>query len=229
MSRNGMEAVPFVLFGLVWLGLVLRAIVTRVPMRPGHRGVHFLLGGLAIYGGIGFFGQAAAATGALSFLPASFEWPVLRPRANVRAANGNTIVGLMASGRVQLYDGQGRFVRGWFVPASGGMFTVRNAPLENIEVVTARSRRRLIYSHDGVLLEHGPSPGDSSVDLASRESPGVNVSSPWPLWPLASPFVALTSAAIGFIGLAVSEQRLKRAKRSTPAAGERRGFTDNLE
>jgi hypothetical protein len=203
------------LFGLVMVGVVVRQILSGLPAAGGARVLHVLFGAVSLYGCIGFFGQAAAATGGLSFLPSSFEWPVLWPGATAEDASGNSILGLASSGRVQVYDSRGRFLRGWFVEASGGVFKLQVTPSQQLEVFTARGQRRLVYSLQGAILEKGTFAPASYDVVITRPSVGRTVRAAWPLWPLASPFVAWAWCACGLAGLVLSERWVKRRSRPT--------------
>lgn len=204
------------LFGLLMVGIVARQILSGLPAAGGARVLHVLVGVVFLYGCIGFFGQAAAATGGLSFIPSSFEWPVLWPEATAEDASGNSILGLASSGRVQVYDSRGRFLRGWFVEASGGVFRLQVTSSQQLEVFTARGRRRLVYSLQGALLEKDTYAPASYDVVITRPSVGRTVRAAWPLWPLASPFVAWALFACGMVGLALSERWFKRRNRPAP-------------
>jgi hypothetical protein len=203
------------LFGLVMIGVVVRQVLAGMPPAGSARVAHLLVGVLFLYGCIGFFGQAAAATGGLSFLPGSVEWPVLWPETTARDSSGNSIVGLASAGRIQVYDPRGRFLRGWFVDASGGVFKLQVTSSDQIEALTARAQRRFVFSLQGSLLEestYAPAPYDAVI---TRPSAARSVRAAWPLWPLASPFIAWALFACGMIGLALSDSWVKRRRRRT--------------
>jgi hypothetical protein len=188
------------LFAGVMVALVVRAILSTVPGTASARVVHLLASACLLYGCVGFFGQAAAAMGALAFLPASFEWPVVGPETSASDASGGTFVGLASSGRVQHYDPQGRFIRGWFVPAAGGTFKLRVGDSGNVEVFTSRGRRRLMYAASGELLEEGTHAESVGGGIGSLTR---GTRAPWLLWPVGSPFVAWALFAAGGVGVAM--------------------------
>jgi hypothetical protein len=74
-------------------------------------------------------------------------------------------------GRIQVYDASGQFLRGWFVPASGGAFRLAIGAGDEVEVITARRPKKLVYSLGGELRqessdaadERGPSDGRSPL------------------------------------------------------------------
>lgn len=207
---------PFIdLFGLLMVGVVVRSVVRGMPPSGSARKLHLLVGTVFLYGCLGFFGQAAAATGGLGFIPSSLEWPVLWPEATAVDSSGNSILGLASSGRVQVYDRDGHFLRGWFVDASGGVFKLQVTASDHIEVFTARGRSRLIYNLQGTLLEESTYAPKSYDDVLTHPSIGRVVRAPWPLWPLASPFIAWALFACGMLGLVVTERWGKRRSRPT--------------
>lgn len=186
-------------FGLLVLGVVVHRVAGGVPP-PGYgRWVYGASGVVACYGVFAFFAQAAAASGGLSFLPSSLEFPVWRPDRAVRDADGRTIVGL-PSGRIQVYDAAGRFERGWFVPALGGDFVIA-PPLDGrITVLTQRNLLRLVYDARGTLLSRQAREREAIVRGASAALPS-GISAPMVAWPLASPLLALALAFAGSLGL----------------------------
>jgi hypothetical protein len=183
-------------FGLLFVGGVVRGITRGLPPPGYSRWAYGAFGVVALYGWFAFFVQAAAASGGLSFLPPSLEFPVWRPDRAVRDGTGRTIVGL-PSGRIQVYDASGRFERGWFVPASGGDFVIA-PPLDGrITVLTQRNVLRLVYDERGTLLSREARERGAIVRGASAELPS-GIAAPIVAWPLASPALAL---AVGFAGM----------------------------
>src|SRR5262249_4736697 len=144
----------FALLTLVIGALVIvgatRDTLQRVPVDPRRRAAFWLAGALGTYGLFAFFAQMLAASGALWFVPQSFEWPV-GSADQVVSTPSQMIVPVVPSGRVQLYDTRAHFVRGWFVEASGGDFKPSATPEGKVEIFTARRKLRLVYSSQGEL------------------------------------------------------------------------------
>lgn len=186
-------------FGLLVVAVVVHGIARGLPP-PGYiRWAYSAFGVVAFYGWFAFFVQAAAATGGLSFLPPSLEFPVWRPDRAVRDAAGRTIVGLPA-GRIQVYDASGRFERGWFVPASGGDFVIAPPVDGRITVLTQRNVLRLVYDERGTLLSREARKGGAIVRGASAELPS-GIAAPIVAWPLASPILAWCVGFAGMLGV----------------------------
>jgi hypothetical protein len=127
-------------------------------------------------------------------------FPVWHPDRAVRDPAGRTIVGLVPSGRIQVYDASGRFERGWFVPASGGDFVIA-PPLDGrITVLTQRNVLRLVYDQRGTLLSQQARERGAIVRGPSAELP-PGIAAPVVAWPLASPPLAWALALAGAPGV----------------------------
>jgi hypothetical protein len=126
-----------------------------------------------------------SASGALDWLPPSFEWPF--GYADVLTLpNGIHIAAHMPSSRIQVYDGDWRFLRGWHVRAYAGFFKLLSADENHVELITQRQSRQLIFSLHGHLVFDGPSPLEYSAVTGITES--QRVPTPWLLLPFSNPF-----------------------------------------
>lgn len=159
---------------------------------------------LAIVGAVGFFGAAFSATGGLNWLPPTFEWPMGRASGVVTLTNGLHAVPHAPTGRLQIYDSDWHYVRGWRVDANGGVFRLRPAADGRIEVFTARGDRRLVYSTDGTLLYNEAS-GGYPPDVGETTYIPTR---PW-LWVFTSPFYSWLSIAAGMIILIFFDRKVR--------------------
>jgi hypothetical protein len=141
---------------------------------------------LLAYGWFAFFGQR----GGLGFVGEAFEWPLVWTGGAVENARGERFVPVIAPGRIQVYGREGEFLRGWFIPASGGRFKLHVTEDDNLEVFTSRGNRRLVFAADGTLLGDGQYREDYDR-LPTGPACRVDSMSPWYLWPLAFAFVPL--------------------------------------
>ena len=181
-----------------------------------HRGAKKWLnavgGMLVALGGFGFFSTMLSASGGLRWLPASFEWPVGIVDGVVVMPDGAQVVPHTASGRIQVYDRDWSFLRGWYVDAGGGVFVLRPAGPNQIEVITARRQMRYVYSLDGSLLsQEGYAPRSYSDFPAS----GVFAAVPtrWWLWMFTSPFYCGAIIAIGIVMSSLAGRRKAKRRR----------------
>jgi hypothetical protein len=185
------------LFSCVWLFLAGLGIVRQVK-RGGRVNWLVVISGLFLMVGAGgFFAAGLSATGVIT-LPESFEWPSGYVRGVVQTQDGKYVVPHIPAGRVQLYDAQWHFIRGWHVDASGGDFTVACLPDGEIVVFTARGHQRLSFTENGRLTLATTLP-ESFV----RPQPGRSIVVPTSplLWIFSSPFLSWGVALIGMAGL----------------------------
>lgn len=169
---------------------------------------------LMALGGFGFFGTALSASGGFRWLPTTFEWPMGVVHGVVVMPDGTQVVPHTASGRIQVYDRDWKFVRGWNVDASGGTFILRVAGPNQVEVITARGEMRYIYDLNGSLLsQDGYAPRSYSDFPAS----GVVAAVPtrWWLWMFTSPVYSWAVAVTG-MGVLYWAGRMKARRRKPP-------------
>ena len=142
---------------------------------------------LFFYGIGGFLGPMLSVMGALDWA-GSFEWPVGYATGVARAPDGSCVVPHGPSDRIQIYDRNLRFVRGWRIEAHGGPFTIRMRPDGLFDVYTARRRHHFVYDQTGKL--HSESTF-AEIHLLNRPPEAISMFVPtrWWLWPLSHPFL----------------------------------------
>jgi hypothetical protein len=162
------------LFSCVWLFLAGLGIVRQVKRGGRVNWLVVIAGLLVMVGAGGFFAAGLSATGVIT-LPDYFEWPSGYVRGVVQTQDGKYVVPHIPAGRVQLYDSQWRFIRGWHIDASGGDFSIACLLSGEIVVFTARRHQRLSFTENGKLTLVTtlpapfvwPQPGRSIVVLLS--------------------------------------------------------------
>jgi hypothetical protein len=154
-------------------------------------------GVLMAIGGLGFFGTALSASGGLRWLPSNFEWPVGFASGVLIMTDGKQVVPLTAAGRIQVYDSEWRFLRGWYVDAGAGIFKIRPKD-DKIEVITARGRMRYLYTIDGSLLSQDSYAPQSYADFPAH-GPSAVVPTRWWLWLFSHPFFSWATGAAGML------------------------------
>jgi hypothetical protein len=200
MSASGIFVVAIALW---FVGGAVYGVV-KALRTPGAKPWLVLPGGLLlIYGGGTFFFQGAGSRGALAFVPATVEFPVWRPETSVRTTSDLTVVGLVPSSRVQVYDADGQFRTGWFVPTGGRPFQLLPSP-NRIKVV-GRGVEAIYDERGRPVHDAVGSPAATDMQIGGR--PPANVEwGPlwWPLsWPMSSPFAAWFVGALGALALYV--------------------------
>ena len=106
---------------------------------------------LFFLGCAGYLAQCALGVGLMK-LPESCEWPVRNAVHAVQLEEGSFAVPLNAVGRVQIYDAEWRFVRGWQVPARGTGFRMDLMLDGTIRVLNSRQQASF-YTESGQPLE----------------------------------------------------------------------------
>jgi len=147
------------------------------------------LGFLLLVGIFGFFVAPLAAMGVLK-LSNSFQWPAGYANGVLRTPDGIYVVPLVPAGRIQLYDSQWRFLRGWQVDALAGDFQVESRPNRTIEVFTARGRHHYYFAESGGLISSQTLSSDT--EYYSLHSEGISAVVPTSplLWVFSSPFIS---------------------------------------
>jgi hypothetical protein len=183
------------LIGCLFVGRAVYSAL-RVVATPGNKEyIKFIGYSLLAVGGFGFFATMLSAMGGLGRLPA-FDWPAGNVRGVLVMPDGERVVPLKAPGRIQVYDSDWRFLRGWHANAGGGTFTLRLNGTNRIEVFTARRQQRYVYSLDGELLSQETYAPQRYSDFYV---PGKSASVPtrWWMWMLTSPFYSWIVGAFG--------------------------------
>ncbi|MGZ4873487.1 MAG: hypothetical protein ACXV99_16475 [Candidatus Angelobacter sp.] len=185
------------LFSCVWLFLAGLGIVRQVKRGGRINWLVAIAGLFLMVGAGGFFAAGLSATGVIT-LPDSFEWPPGYVRGVTETSDGNHVVPLVPAGRLQIYDSQWHFIRGWHVDASGGDFSVACLPAGEIVVFTARGHQRLSFTENGKLTLATTLPESFVSPQLGRSI--VVPTSPL-LWIFSSPFLSWGVALIGMAGL----------------------------
>lgn len=219
MSLDFFTVIVLIVF-LGWITQAARTALLR-ERQSWKRALNILASGCLIVGAIGFLGPSLAVSGGLNWLPESFEWPIGKATGVLKRPDGTVIVPHMPSGRIQVYDKDLRFQRGWFVESGGGIITLLPAQGEDFFVRTARGRHLLRYNVYGTLVSREAyQPGSSAPVQEAIEHTGdaIVIPTPFLLRVLASPVASWWAGAIGLLLLAFS--RLGRAGRSREQPNE---------
>ena len=138
--------------GIAFCGMALLAPFVGNFRRVQPRVAVFAGSLLMFLGGVGWFGSALSAYGGLNGLPPSFEWPVGTSDRVITMAGGEHVVPLIFSARVQVYDRNLKFLRGWAVPSYGKPFRVRPAGSDRFDALYGT--RVDTYLLNGTLVTH---------------------------------------------------------------------------
>ena len=197
---------------------VVAAAVLRLAVAirtPGPRSAGTLISGIAgvlliAYGMLGFLGALMSATERLPWKSEGTEFPMGRVDGAVIDADGLIYCPSTPWGRIQLYDRDKRFIRGWFVNAFGGVFRLHVNAQNHLEVATARGRMFYVFDREGHLLSSASYEPRSYPDFDSWRGSVVWVPTPFYLLPLTHPIVAWLVAAAGMLLVHAATRRRRR-------------------
>ena len=206
MKANIFLHVLLTLFVGVWLYRFGHEIVRQIKEQKRLIWLVAISGLVLMIGAGGIFAPMLVATGTIP-LRDSFEWPSGDVRGVVETSDGKYLVPVVPASRLQIYDSNWHFLRGWQVDASGLSFTVDYSPDNEILVFTSRVRhrfgdtesgRRFAFTETGKLISEMSLP-DSFVVAESGEYMTV------PTWRLllifSRPSLCWGFFAMGAVGL----------------------------
>jgi len=202
---------------LVWIAQAVRIAFPQKSF-TAKAILNFVASAFLVVGATGFFGSALSATGGLNWLPESFEWPVGSAQGALAKPDGTIIVPHEPSGRIQIYDGDLSFQRGWFIDAHGGAFRLSPADGNTFYVFTARGNHKYLYDVHGSLLSCGTYPGG---DYSKAEHTGevVDIPTPFYLMVFVHPLASWLVAAIGMVLLFLTGEAHRGKKEGRPNNG----------
>ena len=110
---------------------------------------------LIFFGILGFIGGGfLSSAGVLKWIPASIEFPLAHIGGIDVNKNGNLFVVSSFYSRIQVYNPEGDFIRGWFLDGTGGgLLKIRINDNNKVEVAILRGRKIDIFDENGKLLE----------------------------------------------------------------------------
>lgn len=176
-----------------------------------------LSGFLVVFGAFSFFVPFVAVVGGLPFLGNGFEWPAGYSNNVVIDPEGNHIVAIPWMGRIQIYDAERRFVRGWWVPG-GGDSDVKLRLLErgNIQVWQSKQNRGFAFARDGKLLWQLKITPDEFKNAQATPYRSTSFATRWYCWPLVHPICGWLTAVVGGIGGGLLAKLERRSKGNKP-------------
>jgi hypothetical protein len=205
------------MFGYAML-LVLAFNVVRLwqERNKGHRAMwalRCLCGFVLAFGAFAFLVPAAAVVGGLKFIGNDVEWPPGRSSQVVIDPQQNHIVVMNWIGRIQIYDAQRRFVRGWWFPGGGdGQVKLRFLEKGNLQVWQGKQYRSFVFTPAGKPFRQTKITPEEFEIVQGEPYTSATFTTPWYLWPLTHPVYGWLTAAAGMAGsvvLEIAEKRLK--------------------
>ena len=148
---------------------------------------------------MGFFGSALLSVIGNDILPENFEWPVGKSKNVIHVLNKYYVVPHLSTNRVQVYNNNLEFIRGWNIEAGGGVFKIQNSD-SNILIYTARGDNKYLYDINGkLLLSEKYTEKGQTYSSFFLDGQTVNIPTPVPLLVFSSPFLSWLCAVIGIL------------------------------
>jgi hypothetical protein len=107
-----------------------------------------------LFGMTGFFSGGFSALGMLKWIPENVEFPLAHVAGIDVNREGNLFVASGFYSRIQVYNPNGEFVRGWFLDdTGGGHLKIRISNENEVEIAVVRGRKIDVFDENGGLLE----------------------------------------------------------------------------
>lgn len=198
-----------VIAGFALAGVLILGLISSIARKQqGRARIFGILGAAFIgYGVASFFAPSLA-----RFVPSFIEWPIGWAGDVATFPSGVRVVAHHPTNRVQVYDADWRFVRGWYADAGAGPYRSIAALSDGtVEIVTNRLDRRYVFDLDGRLVESGPAPRETPQDGWHLHLGKWVPTWPW-LLPLSHPFIAFATAPVGLVILGLGGQSASGAR-----------------
>jgi hypothetical protein len=203
-----------VLIGAAVVGAAALRLAVAIRTH-GQRSAGTLICGIAglvliAYGMLGFLGAFLSATERLPWRSEDTALPMGRVDGAVIDADGLIYCPSPPWGRIQLYDRDKRFIRGWFVNAFGGVFRIHVNAQNHLEVATARRRMLYVFDREGHLLSRASYEPRSYADFDHWRGSVISIPTPFYLLPLTHPVIAWLVALAGMLLLTAATRQRRR-------------------
>lgn len=171
---------------------------------------------LIMIGVVGFIAPFVAGAGGLHWFSNSNEWPVGSAAGVIAMPSGYHVVPLPWMSRIQVYDQNWRFVRGWFIESGSGSIDLLPSGQDQFEAFTGKLRHRgyrgfhYIFTLNGDMIsrQNYSVDDDTMHALIVKQATSVVVPTPIWLWPFSSPIHAwVTLLCGGLLSGAIQIQR----------------------
>jgi hypothetical protein len=197
-APNSPEGLMAVMIVLAWLFIIPISLFRQWQKTPRSRLLLIVSGVLTLVGGESFFAPSLLLSGVVQ-PSANFDWPAGFVSGVVQTPDNLWVVPEISPGRVQVYDSNWHFLRGWQVKSFGKKFRIACNSAGTIGVFTAQGT---FFTENGLQTADFFREEDVS-DTSGSTSGTKSLLVPTRLWlmPLADPVAAWTLAAFGGLGL----------------------------
>lgn len=196
--------------GLFFLGFIANGIVVFFSQKGFQLKsvVNRVAGVLLIVGAAGFFGTMAFSSANLE--TAKFEWPIGTTLSAYPHTDNSYIVLHEPSGRIQIYDGSLKYIRGWGVNAYTGSFNLLPAEDDTFFIYTARGEMKYLYDLEGNLLSSEKY--SDTFPYKKEHLEKLSIPTPFYLWGFTNPAKAWVLMILGFILLHITGRAERKKK-----------------
>lgn len=178
------------------ISMIVEAIRTRHKKPLLRTYSQVISAAFILYGAMGFFGTGLSTLGVLNWLPGSVELPMGWVDGAVTDRDGNFYCPSPFA-RIQVYDHNKNYLRGWFVDARTGSYKINTNSHDQLEVVTSRLNTYYIFDLYGKLLSKSTYQTYSDFDDWKGQFIWIPTS-PF-LLPLSHPFGCALMAILGMV------------------------------
>ena len=230
-------------FGAQLVRSVSRIFIPRYRKKRRRKEPLFLIGSfLVLVGFTGFLSGFFSAFGLLSWIPGNIKFPLADVKGIDINRDGKLFVASGFYSRIQMYNPQGEFVRGWFLThIGGGAIKIRINDNNEVEVAGLRGDAVEVFDESGRLLKYkkyddvdfwdyfvqkGNHLLDKSTgcryDVEGWVYPKIIQTCPdgkkvicknaFYLFPLQGPFQAIVTAMVGMYLMGLAEKKKKRSQ-----------------
>jgi len=181
------------------------------PRTFKDRALAFLVSFLFAYGWLAFsIAGIASEFQRIAFVNESVEMPVLFSKGAVENSRGERFLFLKPVRRIQVYDREGNFLRGWFVKTELEIIDYAKLHVTKEDFIEVFfPGYRFVYTSSGELVKKEPFPREDMSFAPSGPGCPLNVRAPFYLLPLAHPVVAWIIGITGMIGFGILEAKKK--------------------
>ena len=160
-------------------------------------------------------GTLFVASGGLRRVSSNFEWPVGSAKGVLIMPNKELVVPLEAIGRIQIYDANTKFLRGWWVDGGKGGIKFKLAGTNMFEAWITRDDARYLYDLDGHLHFQGTYQLKDWNDLPLQSEP-ASIPTSWWLWSFEGPFHSWITMIIGGLFIILGGRKTEFEKAEPP-------------
>lgn len=190
------HSVLILLMSFVWAFQILKIVFTQKG-GTWKAIINLVASACLVVGAIGSFGPSLSANAGLSY-PNKFEWPIGKTDSALKHPSGLFVVSHQPTGRIQIYDENLNFIRGWSVKTGRGIFQLHPLDESTFYAYVARGSMRYQFDLNGTLVSSYKY--DDSYPYPEKSNQLISVTIPTPVYLLLFAYPSL-SFFVGACGM----------------------------